>query len=115
MPLIRINLLLIILISSCSLKTNYIKITEDLPSKSLSHRIDVYYQAPEDKKYIEICQLTTGDTGFTTECSKLQSLQVLMVEARKHGGDAIVIIQEMPPSVLSTCWRHECVVIAYIK
>ncbi|MFA5779914.1 MAG: CsgG/HfaB family protein [Elusimicrobiota bacterium] len=112
----RLILLISLLISTigCSLRTSYVRINDPLPPKPATHKIEILAEVPRNRKYIEIGTIATHDTGFTTAGSRTQSLQRLMIEARKLGGDAVFITQEtLPDAFSSTCWRHEGIIIAY--
>jgi len=68
--------------------------------------------APADA--VELGTIRSGDTGFTVKCGYFEVLDVLKSEARKAGGNAIKIIEHIPPGH-STCHRFTVKVLVINK
>ena len=73
-------------------------------------RAEEYEQMPiyTDKNEVDpqaeiIGSVFVGESGFTTNCGYQNMVHRAVVEARSIGGDAILIVEHIPPSIISTC------------
>lgn len=75
-------------------------------AKTAEEPIDVYVRHEDIQRATELVgEIGIGDTGFSFTYGFDQAVGYAKTEARKMGGDAILIYEQKPPDLLSTCYR----------
>ena len=60
--------------------------------------------APPDSARL-IGTIKVGESGFTTKCNLDHVINLAKLEARKYGGNLIIIVDHKPPDIISSCHR----------
>ena len=99
-------LILLVGLSSCNPKVSA-NLTKKYPPIPPGQKIAVIgLNEPMPKEAEVLGQVKVGDSGFSTNCSYLMVLGEAELAARKAGGNAIKIIEHIPPSTFgSACHR----------
>lgn len=105
----KINFLFILIgfwLASCSPKVTS-NITKSAGAFDYKQEIQVYgLTDPEPAQAEQLGTVKIGDTGFTMNCTFEVVVELAKLEARKAGGNAIKIIEHLPPTALgSSCHR----------
>ncbi|GHT19693.1 hypothetical protein AGMMS4957_04530 [Bacteroidia bacterium] len=80
-------------------------ITKTYPVAGANVPITVFMNpalAPTDSESLGVVSIT--DTGFSTKCDSVTVVELLKEEARKAGGNAVVVTEYIRPSI----WRSMC-------
>jgi hypothetical protein len=88
----------LILLTSCSPRIGTI-LTKTYPALKSNEPVEVFTDTrsvPSDSESLGIVRAT--DTGFSTQCDSITVVESLKAEARKAGGNAIVITEHIRPS-----------------
>jgi len=104
--------ILFTLITACSPKitTNLYQTKTPLAPTETVAVISLSEAIPENAE--ELGEIKIGDTGFSTNCTWEAVIKKAQEEARKVGGNAIKIIEHIPPSVLgSSCHRIKALIL----
>jgi hypothetical protein len=93
------------LLFACSAATRTITIKSYAPLKYDEPVLIVIKSEylPKDADYIG--EVKVGDSGFSVSCSLEHVLDKAKIEARKNGGNLILITKHKPPDLWSTCHR----------
>lgn len=76
------------------------------PPTNYKQIIIVYHLDDDLPKGVEVIgEVKIGDAGFSTKCAYDYVLDQAKLEARKAGGDAILITKHRKPDFWSTCHR----------
>jgi len=96
----------LMIFNSCAPKIST-SISKNYPPLDYSKDVKVFgLQDPIPGSSEEIGTVKIGDTGFSTNCGWEVVLDKAKIEARKIGGNAIKIIDHIPPSLMgSSCDR----------
>jgi hypothetical protein len=96
----------LMLFSSChpKISTSISKSYPPLDYKQDVVVIGLDQSEPDSSEFLG--QVKIGDTGFSTNCGYDEAIDKAKLEARKAGGNAIKIIEHIPPSIMgSSCHR----------
>ena len=107
MKIPAINFLLItIVLSSCSPKITT-TIIRTYPPLDMRQEVTVIgISEPVPGSYEELGSIRIGDTGFSVNCTYGEVVEEARLTARKVGGNAIKITEDIPPTILgSSCHR----------
>jgi hypothetical protein len=99
------------LLVSCSPKVTS-TMTKTYPSLSSDTPVKVFYKENIPAGSEEIGQVRISDTGFSTDCDSLTVISRIKHEARKAGGNAVLITEHRKPSIWgSSCHQMTAVVL----
>lgn len=91
------------LLASCSPKVTS-TMAKSYPSLPSEAPVKVFYKEDIPAGSEEIGKVRVSDTGFSTGCDSLTVISKIKNEARKAGGNAVLIIEHKKPSV----WGSSC-------
>lgn len=91
------------LLASCSPKVTS-TMAKSYPSLPSETPVKVFYKEDIPAGSEEIGKVRVSDTGFSTGCDSLTVISKIKNEARKAGGNAVLIIEHKKPSV----WGSSC-------
>ena len=110
--------LLILNISSCTPPlVKYTQVGQPKQAKSHDSQIYVYnINDPVPNSYIMVGMIYVGDDGLSVGCENFNSVvEIALQKAREAGGDAIKITKVMNPDFMSSCYRVNANVLAFIE
>jgi len=87
----------------------------DAASKPPNCELDIYEPGllPADHVLPVVGEVDIHDSGFTVDCGKARIRQLLRERACEAGADAIEIVQEKNPDLISSCYRVKARLIRY--
>lgn len=107
-----INFLLVLAFFSCNPKINTTIINQQ-PALGSSTEVLIFEKkedVPSEHKVLG--KVYVGDTGFSTNCSLPVVIDAAKNEARKIGGNSLLITQHLTPNLMSSCHRINANILA---